>query len=81
MDMEAFSNRRSNYHVTLFHTSHPSDPRPDAMAASGGVDLATAASKRPGPSQVLCRQLLWCLSGTSHPLIATALYMYAEPLG
>ena len=35
---QVFANARSNYHCTVFHTSQPSDPRPNPTRADGGLD-------------------------------------------
>eukprot|EP00198_Chlamydomonas_reinhardtii_P012572 XP_001701909.1 predicted protein [Chlamydomonas reinhardtii] len=35
---KVFANARSNYHCTVFHTSQPSDPRPNPTRADGGLD-------------------------------------------
>mmetsp|Transcript_13786 Transcript_13786/g.29733 ORF Transcript_13786/g.29733 Transcript_13786/m.29733 type:complete len:359 (-) Transcript_13786:849-1925(-) len=46
-----FSNARTNYHCTIFHTSHPLDTRADALLADGGVpDLSLPCAKRRGPT-------------------------------
>ena len=54
---KVFSNSRTHYHCTVFHTSHPSDTRPDPFAADGGLggaDLASAPpGQRPAPSQAV----------------------------
>eukprot|EP00798_Chlamydomonas_sp_ICE-L_P007782 gene7782-973_t len=34
---KVFSNSRTHYHCTVFHTSHPADPRPNALLPDGGV--------------------------------------------
>lgn len=44
--VKVFSNPPRNYHCTVFHTSHPADPRPNPMQRFGGVDFGTAPSKR-----------------------------------
>ena len=51
---KVFSNSRTHYHCTVWHTSHPSDTRPDPFAADGGLgaDMASASpGQRPAPSQ------------------------------
>ncbi len=50
---QSFSNPPSRYHCTVFHTSQPSDPRPDSFQEGGGADLAQAAAARPSPSQAV----------------------------
>ncbi|KAG2446741.1 hypothetical protein HYH02_008302 [Chlamydomonas schloesseri] len=35
---KVFANARGNYHCTVFHTSQPSDPRPNPMRSDGGLD-------------------------------------------
>eukprot|EP01025_Chloroclados_australasicus_P000247 TRINITY_DN10118_c0_g1_i1.p1 TRINITY_DN10118_c0_g1~~TRINITY_DN10118_c0_g1_i1.p1 ORF type:complete len:202 (+),score=22.71 TRINITY_DN10118_c0_g1_i1:25-606(+) len=51
MGTDAFSNRRTNYHITLFHTSRPDDPRPDALQPSGGVERSVPGPERPAPTE------------------------------
>lgn len=75
--LQVFKNKRSNYHVTLFHTSKIFNPRPDAIHPSGGVVPGSTPASRPPPTQVrLAGTLASFLStGTSvgHPLTPTAL--------
>ncbi|KAG1674153.1 hypothetical protein FOA52_015784 [Chlamydomonas sp. UWO 241] len=42
-----FCNARANYHVTVFHTSHPSDQRPEPMSQGGGAPAAGCAAAGP----------------------------------
>lgn len=32
-----FTNARQNFHITVFHFSHPADPRPDAVDPHSGL--------------------------------------------
>jgi hypothetical protein len=59
--LQLFKNLRSNYHVTIFHTSKHHDPRPDAISPSGGVEEGTNPSERPAPTQVRHPQQEYCL--------------------
>eukprot|EP00878_Enallax_costatus_P013701 GHUV01014327.1.p1 GENE.GHUV01014327.1~~GHUV01014327.1.p1 ORF type:complete len:420 (+),score=55.95 GHUV01014327.1:250-1509(+) len=34
---KVFSNARQNFHITVFHFSHPADPRPDALDPHSGL--------------------------------------------
>ncbi|GMH44996.1 hypothetical protein BSKO_12953 [Bryopsis sp. KO-2023] len=46
---KVFINPRALLHITLFHASHPSDPRPDPAHPTGGCDIADPPSARPAP--------------------------------
>eukprot|EP00878_Enallax_costatus_P031879 GHUV01034938.1.p1 GENE.GHUV01034938.1~~GHUV01034938.1.p1 ORF type:complete len:292 (+),score=28.25 GHUV01034938.1:485-1360(+) len=35
--VQVFSNARQNFHITVFHFSHPADPRPDALDPHSGL--------------------------------------------
>lgn len=43
---KVFANPPENYHVTVFHTSHPTDPRANPIDPTGGVDLTESPSDR-----------------------------------
>eukprot|EP01025_Chloroclados_australasicus_P034078 TRINITY_DN348_c0_g1_i5.p1 TRINITY_DN348_c0_g1~~TRINITY_DN348_c0_g1_i5.p1 ORF type:complete len:334 (-),score=25.96 TRINITY_DN348_c0_g1_i5:483-1484(-) len=43
---DVFANKEEYFHVTLFHTSHPSDVRADPIEPSGGVDLTQPNHRR-----------------------------------
>ena len=48
---DVFRNIRSDYHVTIYHTSKMMYPCPDATHPMGGVTESTPPSERPGPTQ------------------------------
>ncbi|KAG2494072.1 hypothetical protein HYH03_007715 [Edaphochlamys debaryana] len=48
--VKVFANARGNYHCTVFHTSQPTDPRPDPATPNGGVDLAAPPAARRLPT-------------------------------
>jgi hypothetical protein len=50
--LQVFKNQRTNYHVTLFHTSKIHDPRPDPTLTSGGVKTDSKPAERPSPTPV-----------------------------
>jgi hypothetical protein len=50
--LQIYKNQRSNYHITLFHTSKIHDPRPDAIDKSGGVPRSAKPCERPAPTPV-----------------------------
>ncbi|MEW5306396.1 MAG: hypothetical protein WDW36_008863 [Sanguina aurantia] len=52
---QVYVNAGTQYHCTVFHTSHPMDPRPDATLADGGVDLTLSPAQRRPPHG--CRTL------------------------
>ncbi|GFR49436.1 hypothetical protein Agub_g11494, partial [Astrephomene gubernaculifera] len=47
---KVFANARGNYHCTVFHTSQPTDPRPDPTRPDGGTDLSLAPHLRRLPT-------------------------------
>ncbi|GLC33614.1 hypothetical protein PLESTM_000092000 [Pleodorina starrii] len=47
---KVFANARGNYHCTVFHTSQPTDPRPDPTRPDGGTDLSQEPSRRRLPT-------------------------------
>jgi hypothetical protein len=52
---QVYVNSRCNLHCTLFHFSHPADPRPDASKPGGGLceqqpSSAPPPHERPGPT-------------------------------
>ena len=51
--LQVFANGRSHYHCTVFHTSNPTDTRPDALDLNGGVPEGNFGGvpvwERPGP--------------------------------
>ena len=52
--VKVFSNARTHYHCTVWHTSHPSDTRPDPFASDGGLNSTEAAAppgQRPAVTQ------------------------------
>ncbi len=52
--VQIFSNARTQYHCTVFHTSHPSDPRPDPFSPQGGLASPPALPhERPPPPPLL----------------------------
>lgn len=52
--VQYFCNARTNYHCTVFHTSHPTDTRPDPFHSSGGLPANPGPPHtRPGPSKEL----------------------------
>jgi hypothetical protein len=48
--MQLFRNTPGIYHITLFHTSDPFDPRPAPLLPDGGTDATQAAHKRAAPT-------------------------------
>lgn len=44
---QVFCNARANYHVTVFHTSYPSDQRPSPLLPGGGAAAAGDAPRSP----------------------------------
>eukprot|EP00955_Chlamydomonas_euryale_P066692 359619-Chlamydomonas_euryale.AAC.8 len=50
--LQVFCNARSNYHVTVFHTSHPTDQRPSPRAPGGGVAAGGAPSRAPTAAEL-----------------------------
>ena len=50
---KVFSNSRTHYHCTVFHTSHPSDTRPDPFSVDGGLGDLAPPGQRPAPSQAV----------------------------
>lgn len=56
--MQVFVNTKTHYHCTVFHTSHPMDPRPDSTLPDGGVDLKLPPAQRRQPTAAeLAREL------------------------
>ncbi|KAK9821690.1 hypothetical protein WJX74_008619 [Apatococcus lobatus] len=53
---QSFSNPPPRYHCTVFHTSQPSDPRPNPLAEDGGTHLSVAPAARPSPSGAILQQ-------------------------
>uniref|UniRef100_A0A7R9VQP7 Uncharacterized protein n=1 Tax=Chlamydomonas euryale TaxID=1486919 RepID=A0A7R9VQP7_9CHLO len=51
-EASVFCNARSNYHVTVFHTSHPTDQRPSPRAPGGGVAAGGAPSRAPTAAEL-----------------------------
>jgi hypothetical protein len=50
--LQAFANGRQNLHITVFHFSHPADPRPDALQPGSGLEALgqTSSSSSSSPS-------------------------------
>ncbi|GLI59704.1 hypothetical protein VaNZ11_001649 [Volvox africanus] len=55
---KVFANARGNYHCTVFHTSQPSDPRPDPTRPDGGTDVSLEPSRRRVPTEAEWKQEL-----------------------
>lgn len=70
---QVFANARGNYHITVFHTSQPTDPRPDPTRPDGGTDLTLEPHRRRVPTaaewqneQEVVRQLV---AATQPPML------------
>ena len=63
---QSFCNPPPRYHCTVFHTSQPSDPRPDPFAEGGGTDLALPPAARPSPSSAVLQRE----SASIHDIVA-----------
>jgi hypothetical protein len=73
---KTFSNARTHYHCTLWHTSRPTDTRPDPLAVNGGLDstlLTATPGKRPMvKATTLAHEkevLAWEVSRTNKPTL------------
>ncbi|KAK9851129.1 hypothetical protein WJX84_011658 [Apatococcus fuscideae] len=66
-DCQSFSNPPPRYHCTVFHTSQPSDPRPDPYVEGGGANSLPPAARPPPSDSVLARE-----SATMTAIAATA---------
>lgn len=49
-------NQKQHYHLTIQMISHPSDPRPDAFVAGGGIDRQRLPSPIPAPTQAAMKR-------------------------
>ncbi|EFJ45201.1 hypothetical protein VOLCADRAFT_106011 [Volvox carteri f. nagariensis] len=70
---KVFANARGNYHCTVFHTSQPTDPRPDPTRPDGGTDPTLEPSRRRLPTDAEWRRELeivrQLVAATPQPLL------------
>lgn len=56
--MQVFSNARQNLHITVFHFSHPADPRPDALDPHSGLGHVVAPQQSSTVSETASSQVV-----------------------
>jgi len=59
-DLIVFPNQEHMLHITVFHTSKPTDPIPDAVSPTGGADLSLPPHQRPAATKARSHSC-WCL--------------------
>ena len=55
-DMRPHMSRADAYHLTVFMTSQPSDPRPDPFVKGGSIDRSAFYQHIPAPQPSILRQ-------------------------